>query len=248
MMKLMMAVLFFLSLQGFTKGFAQRISISGEYTLEKALSEIEKQSGHSFFYDYDLLRKAKDVRINLRNASLDEALTAVLSNQPFTYVIQNKTIVLRLRPVQDEARKTTASVPIPPVEVRGKVSSDDGEFLNGAVVNLKGSGKTAVVNARGEFTITIDPAEAALGTLVVTYSGYLRKEVKIGNRKDLQITLEKNVQEMKNVVVTSAYIRPKRKEEVVGSVSTVTAKELQTQRPIESFDKMLEGLAAGVQV
>jgi len=248
MMKLTFAFICFFTLHGFSSGFAQRISLSGEYTLEKAFSQVEKQSGYSFFYNYDLVQKAKAVRVNLKNASLEEALTTLLSDQPFTYSIQNKIIVLRQKNIQAENRATTSSVPVPPVDIRGKITSDEGEALGGAVVNLKGTGKTAVTNDKGEFTLTVDPAEAALGTLVVTYSGYLRREIKIGNRKELQISLEKNVQEMKSVVVTNAYSRPKRKEEVVGSISTVTAKELQTQRPIESFDKMLEGLAAGVQV
>lgn len=248
MMKLTFLFLCVLTLQGFSNGFAQRISLSGEYTLEKAFNQVEKQSGYSFFYNYDLLQKAKSVRVNLKNVTLEEALNSLLAEQPFTYSIQNKIIVLRQKTTPADNRSTVSSVPIPPVEIRGKIISDDGEVLSGAVVNLKGTGKTAVTNDKGEFTLTVDPAEATLGTLIITYSGYLRREFKIGNRKELQISLEKNVQEMKSVVVTSAYSRPKRKEEVVGSISTVTAKELQTQRPIESFDKMLEGLAAGVQV
>ena len=247
-MKLFIAFLLCFSLQGFTKGVAQRISLSGEYSLERAFGQIEKQSGYSFFYDYDLLQNAKGVRVNFKNVSLDEALSTLLANQPFSYTIQNKIIVLRQKNNPAEGRPTSSAVKVPPVEIRGKVTSDDGEVLGGAVVNLKGTGKTAVTNERGEFTLTVDPAEAALGTLIVTYSGYLRSEIKISNRRELQISLEKNVQEMKNVVVTSSYTRPKRKEEVVGSISTITAKELQVQRPIESFDKMMEGLAAGVQV
>ena len=247
MMKLTLVFLLCFCLQGFTKSYSQRITLAGDYTLEKAISAIEKQTGYSFFYNYDLLQRAKSVRMNVKDASLQEALNALLVNQPFTYSIQNKIIVLRQKEPLPENR-TTGAVTIPPVEIRGKITSDDGEALSGAVVNLKGTGKTAVTNERGEFTLTVDPAEATLGTLILTYSGFLRREIKINNRKDLQISLEKNVQEMKNIVVTSAYSRPKRKEEVVGSISTVTAKELQTQRPIESFDKMLEGLAAGVQV
>jgi TonB-dependent starch-binding outer membrane protein SusC len=245
-MKLIIALFLCFSLQGFTESFAQRISLSGEYAFEKALAEIEKQSGYTFFYNYDLIRNAKNVRFELKNALLEDALNSLLKDQPLTYTIQNKVIVLRSKVVQPTS--TNGSGPIPPVEIRGRVINDDGETLSGAVVNLKGGGKTAVTNDKGEFTLTLEPAEATLGTLVITYVGYLRKEIRINSRKDLQISLEKNIEELKNVVVTSGYGRPKRKEEVVGSVSTVTSKELQTQRPIESFDKMLEGLAAGVQV
>ncbi len=247
MLKLTLCFLLAFSLQGFAKGHAQQVSLIGDYSLEAAFAQIEKQSGYSFFYNYDLLPKGASVSVSLRNASLETVLQAVLRNQPLSYTIRNKIIVLQRKEVREEPRMTTAA-PVPPVEVSGRVTNDENEALAGAVVSLKGSAKTAVTNNKGEFSLTLDPAEAALGTLVVTFSGYLRREVRIGNRKELAITLEKNIQEMKNVVVTSGYVRPKRKEEVVGSIATVTARELQTQRPIESFDKMLEGLAAGVQV
>lgn len=245
-MKLIVAFLLCFSLQSFA-GFGQRITLSGEFSLEKALAAIEKQSGYSFFYNYELLQKARAVRLNLKNASLQETMDAVLNGQPFTYSIQNKIIVLRFRQAP-ESRTTSQAAPVPPVELRGRITSDEGEVLSGAVISLKGTAKVAVTNDRGEFLLVVDPAEAASGTLVVTYSGYLRTEARINNRREVNLALEKNIQAMKDVVVTSAYVRPKRKEEVVGSISTVTAKELQTQRPVESFDKLLEGLAAGVQV
>ena len=53
---------------------------------------------------------------------------------------------------------------------------------------------------------------------------------------------------MNEVVVTGSYTKDKRREEVVGSIAQVSSERLQTDRQIESFDKMLEGLVAGVQV
>lgn len=242
-MKLIVAILLWLPVQGFSQGANGGISLSGEYSLEKLFAQIEKQSGYSFFYDYDLIKNVKPVRVNLKNASIEEAMNTALKDLPISYAIQNKIIVLR-----SKNAPASGSSPVPSVEIRGRISNDDGETLQGAVVNLKGAGKTAVANEKGEFTLRVEPAEAALGSLIITHTGFVRREIKISNRRDIQVSLEKNVQELKNVVVTSGYGRPKRKEEVVGSVSTVTSKELQTQRPLESFDKMLEGLAAGVQV
>ena len=95
-MKLTLVFVFFFCLQSFLPAEAQRISLSGDYTLEKALTQIEKQSGgYTFFYNYELMEKAKPVRINIKNVLLEEALQAVFNNQPFSYSIQNKIIVLR---------------------------------------------------------------------------------------------------------------------------------------------------------
>ena len=113
---------------------------------------------------------------------LEEALQAVFNNQPFSYSIQNKIIVLRSK-TEVADKKEPAAIVVQTLPIRGKVNSDDGESLSGAVVTLKRTGKTAVTNERGEFVLTVDPAEAAGGTLIVTYSGYVATEIRISNRR-----------------------------------------------------------------
>ena len=49
-------------------------------------------------------------------------------------------------------------------------------------------------------------------------------------------------------VVVVGYAGVKTKESIVGSVEQVKAKDLMVERPIESVDKMLEGMMAGVRV
>ena len=150
-MKLTLVFVFFFCLQSFLPAEAQRISLSGDYTLEKALTQIEKQSGgYTFFYNYELMEKVKPVRINIKNVLLEEALQAVFNNQPFSYSIQNKIIVLRSK-TEVADKKEPAAIVVQTLPISGKVNSDDGESLSGAVVTLKRTGKTAVTNERGEF-------------------------------------------------------------------------------------------------
>lgn len=221
---------------------AQRITLNGEYTLENAFKEIEKQSGYNFFYNYDLVQRAAKVTVHVNDVALEDALNAVLKNQPFVYSIQKKTIVIRSKTNETGSDYNAAA------GIRGLITSDDGEPLPGAVISLKGTGKSAVANEQGRFVMTVEPAEAKLGTLVITFVGYERMETKINNRKDIDVALQKKISGLHDVIVTNSYTAARRKEEVIGSIVTVSAKELQVQRPIESFDKMLEGLAAGVQV
>jgi len=224
---------------------AQGITLNGEYTLENAFKEIEKQSGYNFFYNYDLVQQAKKVTVRITALPLDKALDALLKDQPFVYSIQNKTIIIRSRTRDANDGGSAYSTE---TEIKGRVVNEEGEGLIGVVVSLKGTGKTAATNDLGYFTLKLEPAEAKLGTLVLSYVGYEKRELKIDARTQLEITMQKKVSGLTDVVVTSSYTAPKRKEEVVGSIVTVNAKDLQVQRPIESFDKMLEGLAAGVQV
>ncbi|WP_312389266.1 SusC/RagA family TonB-linked outer membrane protein [Chryseobacterium sp.] len=56
------------------------------------------------------------------------------------------------------------------------------------------------------------------------------------------------VQSIEEVIVTSSYGTKKLKEEVVGSIVTLTEKDIQTSQPYESIDKMIAGQAPGVQI
>lgn len=59
------------------------------------------------------------------------------------------------------------------------------------------------------------------------------------------IDREKRIEE---VIITSSYGTKKLKEEVVGSISTITSKDINTNQSYESIDKMIAGLAPGVQI
>lgn len=127
------------------------------------------------------------------------------------------------------------------------VANDDNQPLSGISVRLLATSKGTATNSEGRFSLQLTADELQEGILEFSGIGFKARKIKIAARTTLHIVLNRNLNEMDEVVV-SAYMRPKRKEEVVGSLSVVTGRELQTTRPIESFDKMLEGLVAGVQV
>lgn len=63
--------------------------------------------------------------------------------------------------------------------------------------------------------------------------------------KDSLQNKEKKIDE---VVITSSYGTKKLKEELVGSISTISSKDIVTSQAFESIDKMIAGLAPGVQI
>jgi len=128
------------------------------------------------------------------------------------------------------------------------ISSDDGQPLEGVTIIVKNSNKATATDKGGKFTLLVNDAVFQQGSLLVNYVGYYRQEIRFYKKKELTVRLVKEIPTLNEVVVTNSYTKPKRKEEVTGSIVTVSAEQLQTSRPIESFDKMLEGLAAGVQV
>lgn len=132
--------------------------------------------------------------------------------------------------------------------IRGQVTDAAQNLpLQGVTIELKGFKIQALSDNNGAYSITV-PDDQMKATLVFTYVGFLPQNVAINGRKNIDVRLNSDGKELDNVVVVSGYGKTKRKEEIVGSIATINSKELQVDRPIESFDKMMEGLVAGVQV
>ncbi|MCU0395142.1 MAG: SusC/RagA family TonB-linked outer membrane protein, partial [Chitinophagaceae bacterium] len=133
------------------------------------------------------------------------------------------------------------------LELSGRVvDAETNTPLEGVTISLRNTTLSTLSNKEGNYKLSV-PANQRSGQLLFSYVGYTAQTVRINERSRIDVQLFPQKSELETVVV-SGYQRPKRKEEVVGAISSVTARELQPDRAIESFDKMLEGLAAGVQV
>jgi TonB-dependent starch-binding outer membrane protein SusC len=125
---------------------------------------------------------------------------------------------------------------------------DNGDNHPIADARITISGQTATTNEQGLFSISFSSEAYKNANLIASAKDYFNKTVKVTSLTKLTIRLTINNKSLDEVIVTSSYAKPKLKENSIGSISTISSKELQTTRPIESIDKMMEGLAAGVQV
>jgi TonB-linked SusC/RagA family outer membrane protein len=219
------------------KSFSQTITINTSNTdLEKVFSAIEKQSGYSFFYKYKDLASAKQVSLQLKDASLEDALKACFKNEPFNYAIENKTIVVSKK---DDATQTRVAVQ--KITITGVISDEKGEPLPGATVRVKGSTQAASADVNGKYSISAEPTDV----LVFSFLGYKNTEEPVNSRTQINIKLQVNNQQMNEVVVVG-YGTQSRKD-VTGAVGTVkmeNIKEIKTA----SLDLKLAGQLAGVTV
>jgi len=118
------------------------------------------------------------------------------------------------------------------------VGSDDGLPIVGCTVRIKGTNTGAVTNADGRFQLS-----AGRGAVfVVSYIGYVTKEVTIGRRANIRVSIEPSGATLNEVVVTG-YTAQRRKD-VAADVATVDAKDT----PATSTVQLLEGQAGGVTV
>ncbi len=127
--------------------------------------------------------------------------------------------------------------------VQGKVTDAEGTPLSGATVQIKGSTVSVLTDETGSFSIVIPVINT---TLVVSYVGYLNREVVV-TRADqvISVLLESAATGLDEVVVIG-YGTARRKD-VVGAVSSVAAKEAGANTSTNP-SQLLIGKAAGVQV
>ena len=123
--------------------------------------------------------------------------------------------------------------------ISGTVMDEEGEPIIGATVMVKGSKKGAVTDIDGKFRI-----EASKGTtLVVTYVGFEKREVKAQN--NMKIVLSSSETALGEVVVTGMQKMDKRL--FTGSATKVDADKTKLSG-IADVSRSLEGRVSGVQV
>ena len=125
--------------------------------------------------------------------------------------------------------------------VTGKVTSTSGEDLIGVTVIVEGTTIGTATGVDGDFRIKA----AADDVLIISYTGYETKNVPVNGQNNLNITLSVN-DELLDEVVVVGYGTVK-KSDVTGSVSSVSAEELQAF-PVLNAGQALQGRAAGVAV
>src|SRR5690349_18379214 len=82
-------------------GRGQTVTLkASNVAIQSLFPEIKKQTGYSFFYDVDLIARAKKVSVNIKKQPLKAVLELLFSGQPFTYSIEGRIITLSPLPVQ----------------------------------------------------------------------------------------------------------------------------------------------------
>ncbi len=127
--------------------------------------------------------------------------------------------------------------------ITGRVlGADDGLPLPGVSVRVKGGTAGTTTGGDGTFSLSV-PSDVKV--LAFTYIGYVTQDITIGSSGNVNVRLVSDSQLIAEVVVTGYGVAQKRD---VGSASArVTGKQIENL-PIQSFDRALQGRAAGVQV
>ena len=242
-MKFTAIILFAACLQVSARGLSQTLTITlKNASLEKVFSEIQKQTGYSFFYEDGLLKNARHVDITVVKASIAQVLDICFTNQPFTYKIVNNAVSVRKK----EQVMLTSFQPVPetgdPVTVSGKVTDKDGNPLSGANVKVKGTNVGTTTDNLGRFTIANLDANAILE---ISFVGHEGQTFHIKGKAFFSIALQQRESLLDETVVI-AYGTSSRRF-TTGNIATVKAVDIEKQ-PVLNPLLALQGRVTGVEV
>lgn len=238
-MKLLSLFLFVFIFQVSAGGYAQTIKLSVKNApLLEVFQTIKKQTGYRFIYLRDELAKARPVSIEVDNAQIEQVLDLCFTQQPFTYSIQDKYIIVRSKPILVSANTDPTTVQ----DIIGYAMDEEGEPAAGVTVQVKGSSIASSTNENGYFQLKGVEPDAILffsGTNVEERSIY------VNGAKQLTVRLQRKINKLDEVQVIAYGQTTKRLN--TGSVSKISQSEIEKQ-PIANPLAAMQGRAPGVFV
>jgi TonB-linked SusC/RagA family outer membrane protein len=127
------------------------------------------------------------------------------------------------------------------ITVSGKITDGAGMSLPGATIVVKGSPTGASADFDGGYSLKVPSLSA---TLVISYIGYLTKEVTLTGSATLNVTLISSTQNLNEVVVTALGIK-RQKKAITYSAQNISVAELSEARSLNVANS-LSGKVAGL--
>lgn len=211
-------------------------------TVGAVINSIKSQTGYEFSYDADLLDKViGTVSVDMKNEQIETILNKIFGGTDINFRVLNNRIFLKEEPGklknlsvvnQQQSQKT----------IKGTVVDAANIPVIGANVFVKGTTHGTITDMDGNFTLT-NVAENS--TLVISYIGFLEKNVEVGNKTSFDIVLLEDSKKLEEVVIVG--YGTQKKVNLTGSITAVNASEL-SGISTSNLSNTLAGRAPGVNI
>ncbi|WP_161964436.1 TonB-dependent receptor [Mucilaginibacter endophyticus] len=244
-MKLIFIMVTVACLQVSAKTYGQFVNVNAtNKPLKDMFKQIQKETGYRFFWEGDDISGIR-LSVDIKNATLENALDQIFNGLPLTYSISKKTIV-----VQKKASSFIDRIKaiLQAVDLHIIVKDDKGQALPGATISIKSNNyeKGAITDQNGESKIDkIPPGDYHIVITSVGFARYEKNFTVNDNNKDLAVTLSTLSASLNEVVVVG--YGTQQKATLTSSVETVSSKEI-VNRPVPSVLNILQGEAAGLNI
>ena len=199
--------------------------------VENVLQRVESQTDYRFSYNENLVDINRKVSISVNNENINEVLKKIFEGTNVQYSITGNQIVLKVVPKTENKK----------VEVKGRVSDENGESMPGATVAVEGSSIGTSTDVDGYFSISV-PAGSSLKVASI---GFKTQYFAINKPTNLKVVMQEDRQLLDEVVVVG--YGTQKKVNLTGAVATAS-KDLLENRPIGNIAQGLQGLVPNLNI
>ncbi|MET0636633.1 MAG: SusC/RagA family TonB-linked outer membrane protein [Chitinophagaceae bacterium] len=213
--------------------FSQKITLDVEkQPMEKVLVEIEKQSGFKFIYSDESMAISRPVTLKVRGAEVTEVLVSCFKGQPIGYEIQDRHVIIRIKPVE----KVITQRPL-----KGRITNEENLPLAGVSVRILSTNIPLIATDQdGEFSFPDVPAGSRLR---VSGAEIEPLEMAVGNKSYILISVKAKLGTLSETLI-KGYYKTSRKLNT-GSVGKITSRDIATQ-PVSNPIAALQGRISGL--
>ena len=126
--------------------------------------------------------------------------------------------------------------------VTGVIRDSYKESIIGATVMEKGTTNGTVTDIDGRFSLQVSEKNAVLE---ISYIGYEKQEIKVGNHSNIQVVLQEDTKELNEIVVIGYGTTTTKSN--TGSIASVKSTDIKNY-PSANFANALSGKATGIQI
>lgn len=238
-MKLISILLLIGIMQVSAASYAQKITLKVKNgRLEQIFEQINAQTGYDFFYNSNLIKRAKAITVDIKNVDLESALNICFKDQPFTFSLKEKTVIVR----ENSKILSLENVIEKKIDVSGKVVDETGQGIPGASIKVAGTSKGTMSDGDGKFKIT----GVENGQIIsVSSVGYQTAEVKIIDDQNVIVKLIPVSSTLNDIVVVG--YGTQKKINLTGAVAVIKGADLEN-RPVMNATQRLAGLVPGLNI
>lgn len=195
-------------------------------------NQIKEQTGLRFLYNAEQLDGLANVSVQAQNEKVSDVLNKVFSGKALTYDCDGKVIIVKKQEILPQTIKAKI--------ISGKVTDYRDNPLPGVTIQIKGTAVGTSTNSSGVYSLPIATSDAVL---IFSFIGMKTQEIAVANKSEINVKMTEESSNLDEVVVTG--YQDIRRDRVTGSVTVITAKEIENNS-FKSIDQILEGKVAGL--
>jgi TonB-linked SusC/RagA family outer membrane protein len=202
-------------------------------TVIEALKLLESDSDYKFLYRSDMIDINRTVDLKGTDKNVQDVLSMIFPDGNASFMFfEDNLVAITTEPFLEQQQ----------IVVTGVVRDATGNPLPGATIVIRGTTTGTVTNVDGEYSLPVPDRDAIL---VISFVGYLSREILVGENNTINITLEEEVRLLDEIVVVG--YGTQRRANLTGAVDHISSDAFEN-RPITNLNQGLQGLMPNVNI